>query len=311
MAVHSSGAGSGWLEDLDIDRPHGLDYVEFNDLRIGINTRMSKEHVAFADTTAGGEHVPGGCAVLDLVDVTTDISSTDGTWIGKGILYDQTRNVLCCFTGDGTDDAGDDIYELMWGPKSICLGADYTWDGAHLFDASCDFSDVAITGDLTIAGKFAIDGSADFSDVFVEGDITIAGKLVIDGSADFSDAYIEGDASIKGVLKVDGTATEFGGTEGVALFYDPTVLTGGNASIGTVTLANGFILKWGHLARTGANTTVTFADPFPTACFQAIACSGVNADAGVDVSTHTIAKASFEIRSHATSSALRWFAIGR
>jgi len=93
----------------------------------------------------------------------------------------------------------------MWGPKSICMGADFTWSGSHSFDASIDCSDIATTGDASVKGKLIVDSSADFSDVYVDGDITIKGKLVIDSSADFSDVFVEGDISIDGTTMIQNT----------------------------------------------------------------------------------------------------------
>lgn len=149
MAVHSDGLGSGWLEDLDIDQPYGLDYREFNDLRIGIRKRMSKEHVSFGDTTAGGEHLPGRCGVLLVCDNTADFTAyVDATTAPLGSMaYCITHANLWCMTGTASG-GSPDFTIVKLGPLSFCLGADYTWDGAHLFDASCDFSDVAINGSV-------------------------------------------------------------------------------------------------------------------------------------------------------------------
>jgi len=238
MSVHSDGTGTGWdtLEALDVDQPHGLDYRESYHLAKAVRKRINKEHVAFGDTTAGGEHKPGGAAIMDIVDASTDISATDGTYIGYDLIYDQTNSCFWCFTADGTAAAADDAYSIMLGPKSICLGADFTWDGAHLFDASCDFSDVAVTGDFTLAGKFAVDGSADFSDVFVEGDlsvagtlklatdITITGDMAIDGTANFASTV---DFGADATVQIKG---QFDLTAEVKLFGDWTTKSTDNAA---------------------------------------------------------------------------------
>jgi hypothetical protein len=216
MGVHATGTGTGWDEaSPDIDQPHGLDYREEQDIRKGVRKRIAKEHLTFADATVGGEHIPGGCNVLHTQDASAtpaDISDKSGDATG------YHEGGLVCLTGrDGTSPAlwyFDDNTEpipIMMTPGSCCLGADWTWDGAHLFDASCDFSDVAVTGDLTLEGKFIVDSSADFSDVYVDGDITIKGTLkvatdfsltgdmAVDGTSnfydecDFSDMYLRGD----------------------------------------------------------------------------------------------------------------------
>ena len=162
MGVHAAGTGSSWNKDSpDVDQPHGLDYRELQDIRIGVRKRIAKQHETFADSTVGGEHLPGGCRILGIVDSTADLTKaagdasidvTTGRFIGRGLMYDQTSNVLWCMTNiDGTTSG--DPYALKWSPKSVCLGADFTWGGHHLFDASCDFSDVALTGDFSTSKK--------------------------------------------------------------------------------------------------------------------------------------------------------------
>lgn len=184
--VHPDGTGTGWDENApDVDQPHGLDYRSHQDIRKAVRKRLSKEHKTPADNTAGGEHLAGGCRILGIVDSTSDLTAgagdasydiTDGKFQGRGIVYDQTSNKLWCFTGDGT--VSDDPYALMWGPESICLGADYTWTGAHEFDASIDITgSVAIDGDLTMDGAFEIDGTSNFNDEVDFSAVNISGNV--------------------------------------------------------------------------------------------------------------------------------------
>jgi len=51
-----------------------LDYRSIQHLFKGTKKRFDKEHVDLADATVGGEHVPGGCAVLDILDSTADLT---------------------------------------------------------------------------------------------------------------------------------------------------------------------------------------------------------------------------------------------
>lgn len=158
MAVHSNGNGSGWLEDLDADQPHGLDYQEFNDFRIGLRKRLRKEHVEFADATIGGEHIPGGCAVLLIEDNTADVSKaySDGTMTGGGIAWCSTVG-LWCVTSDGTWTGTEDIKKITFPLACLCVGDDITMTGNWKFDNSVDFSGVNIDGTCTIADGALLD----------------------------------------------------------------------------------------------------------------------------------------------------------
>lgn len=255
MTAHSSGTGESWNETLDVDQPHGLDFQEWNDIRVGIRNRMKQEHASFADNTVGGIHKPGGAAVLGIDDDTATVIA-DGTYRGHGIVWDGSLNLWCATKTAGATTTGDFTILLMHPDKQF-KGGDITWTGAQQFDNSVEFLDP-----VDFTGPVIVEGSCDFSDVAITGDLTIAGKFIIDSSADFSDVFVEGDVSVKGVLKVDGTATQFGGTEGVALFYDPTADTGQESTA----FPNGMIFKQGITGAIGANSTVdvSFVAPFTT-----------------------------------------------
>ncbi len=279
MTAHSSGTGTSWNETLDVDQPHGLDFQEWNDIRIGIRKRESQEHAIYADNTIGGIHKPGGSAILAINDGTP--GAADGTYRGHGLVWDNSSRLWCSTAVAGATASGDQTVVLLH-PDKQWGGQDITWTGAHEFDASID-----ISGNVTIEGALRLDGSADFSDVFVEGDI-----------------------SVKGVLKVDGTATQFGGTEGIGLFYDPTAYTGGE----TATIGNGLILKVGDASSIAANTAVdiSYATPFPNGVISTIV-SGVNgasnfeaAFASNDVST----KGFLLLNSGADAKDAQWISIG-
>ncbi len=308
MTAHSSGTGTGWLETLDIDQPHGLDFQEFNDFRIGVGNRMKQEHADFADNTVGGIHKPGGSAVLGIDDDTATVVA-DGTYRGHGIVWDGSVNLWCATAVAGATTTGDWTI-LKMHPDKQWGGQDITWTGAAEFDASVDISgNTTIEGDLTIEGALRLDGSADFSDVFIEGDVTIAGKLVIDSSADFSDVFIEGDVSVNGVLKVDGTATEFGGTEGIGLFYDPTAYAGGETS----TLGNSIILKSGTSASSLAGEPdISYASPFPNAVISVSITPVDSANQGnpAIIVTGSSGVTGFTGTSNGATAGFNWIAIG-
>jgi microcystin-dependent protein len=98
MGLHD-GTGTGWEETSpDIDQPHGILYKEIQDLRKGTRIRTEKEHVAPAADSAGGEHVPGGCQVLEF-----DTEANLGTLAGKvehGIGFSSDTKKLIRYDGD-------------------------------------------------------------------------------------------------------------------------------------------------------------------------------------------------------------------
>ncbi len=214
MAVHSDGLGSGWLEDLGIDEPHGLTYREFNDLRIGINNRLSGEHAAFADATVGGIHKPGGAAILGIEDGTVTVIA-DGTLVGHGIVWDNSSLLWCSTALAGASTTGD-FTILSIHPNLQWKGQDVTWAGAAEFDSSVD-----ISGNVTIEGDVTIEGG-----LLVDGDLSMQGDLYVDGTADFSTIGVDGtaclaDVSVSGSLDI---AVDFS-VDGTSALQD-TVLTG-------------------------------------------------------------------------------------
>lgn len=200
MSVHPDGSGTGWDEaSPDINQPHGKDYITLQDLRKGVRKRLNKEHVDCADLTVGGEHVPGGCAIMDIVDASTDISAGDGTYVGHNIIWDQTNSIFWCFTADGTTSGA--AYKMMLGPKSICSSGDYTWTGGHEFDASVD-----ISGNVALDGDFSVDGTAAFTDASFDGTVDFAGAVAIGGDVSMAGTLkVATDLSLTGDMAVDGT----------------------------------------------------------------------------------------------------------
>ncbi len=238
MSVHSSGVGTGWNESLDVDQPHGKDYIEFNDLRIGIRKRISQEHVTIAGATAGGVHKPGGVAVLgmEITDAAGDPTGAavgDGTYRARGLVWSYVveaganKGVLFCSTAAAGASTADDFTVLKMHPDLQWGGGDVTWAGAHEFDATVcfdgevefaaavDFStDVTVTigGDLTVGGEAHFDGTVNFnSTVEFSADVTvfIGGDISVGGVAAFqSDVSIDGTVAFQdAVLTGDSTFT--------------------------------------------------------------------------------------------------------
>lgn len=207
---------------------------------------MNQEHSAFADATVGGIHKPGGAAVLGECDGTP--GAADGTYRGHGIVWDLSSRIWCSTAAAGASTSGD-FTVITIHPDLQWKGGDVTWAGAHEFDASVD-----ISGNVALDGDFSVDGTAAFTDAS------------FDGTVDFGDGVaFAAEVSIDGIFKADNTSTEFGGTAGIGLFYDPTIYTGGES----ITFPNGLIIKSGWKDDADTLTTVTFGTAFPNAFLSA------------------------------------------
>lgn len=289
MSVHPSGDGAAWdsLEAVDVDQPHGKDYLYSQHLAKAVRKRNDQEHSAYGDSTAGGIHKPGGCAVLamDVTNAAGDPTGNvvaDGTYRGHGLGWTYTveagankGRLWCATAAAGASTTGDWTLvklhpDLQWGSQDITWNHAGTAGVGHEFDCSID-----------ITGPVWVDGSCDFSDVHVAGDLTVAGAILVDGSCDFSDVYVDGDLTIKGNLKVDSTAAEFGQTAGIGLFYDPTVVA---AAVESITFPNGLIFKRGEKAAVAnGQYQIAFAAAFPNGILSANVIPKVTQNDDMDV----------------------------
>ena len=243
-SVHSAGDGAGWTitETLDVDQPLGLSYRQMNHIAIGVRKRMNKEHVAFADATVGGEHIPGGAAILDIQEATADMTKgmSDGTYTGGGLVWCYSTGskygvLWVCATGDGTYGAVGDPTILKLHPDKQWGGGDITWSGAHEFDASVDFTGpVAINKDLTV------DGTAVFTGVFLDGTTTfnaVAGesgptmKIFGDWSSrNTATAYLARTDGLVHAISIVNTSMELDSDEN----NPPTTMRGYQSAIGAL-----------------------------------------------------------------------------
>ena len=219
MSVHPDGTGTGWtnVEAVDVNQPHGKDYLFGQHIAKGVRKRMNQEHSAFADNTVGGIHKPGGCAVLGM-EITDDCTApvvADGTYRGHGLVwaYSDTSNwaVLFCTTGAaGASTTGDWTVaklhpDLQWG------SGDVTWGGAHQFDSSVDFSKAAFDASVDFS-KAAFDATIDASHAFFDGTVIasgleVTGPAVHDGTSDFLDEVDVSSFNISGLAGLVGTYT--------------------------------------------------------------------------------------------------------
>jgi hypothetical protein len=203
--AHPDGSGTDWEEDVDVDRPHGLDYRYINHLAKAYRKRNDKEHEAIGDGTAGGEHVPGIAQVLRQVDGTADVSGAyDATLFqANGLVHSSGHQTLWCVTGP----AGDPTVMLI-DPDSQCKGADITWRGAQQFDASVDMTICHVDGSATFTGPVRFEGSAAVASFDGTVDFSVAafdGTVDFGKRADFSTIAVAGDATFQHAVQIDET----------------------------------------------------------------------------------------------------------
>ena len=179
-------------------------------------------------------------------------------------------------------------------------------DGVTALDAS-DAGRLAIDTDATFGGiTYEWSGSAWAAIPYTtDTETTLAGKtwfLDEDDMASDDETKVASQQSVKKYVDDNiGSAN-----------WTPTAMSGVSDSIGTVTMPNGLIMKWGKVTRTGTDTPVSFAVAFPDACFQAFPVSGTNANIGEPPGSYGISASGFTIQqSNTADTTLRWFAIGR
>ena len=299
MAVHSSGDGAAWPEDLDVDQPHGIDYRQFNHIAVGVRKRIGQEHTTFADSTVGGIHKPGGSAVLgmEITDTAvdpTDLVVADGTYRGHGIVwaYDDASNsgtLWCATAAAGASTTGD--WTLMkLHPDDQWGGKDVTWTGAHQFDNSVDFLDpVDFTGPNIFCQSVRFDSTAvDFqgdvsivqglacgSDVEVAGDFTLTGGMAMDGTANFNDEVDFSAVNIAGTTSMFAACTSQSAgavdlSHGAA--YDATWQVDSDGFINIYATASAATQGIKILLGAAANVTKVIAGDFQSANGLGMAC---------------------------------------
>lgn len=122
----------------DIDQPIGNSYKEIYDLRKGVGLRMVKEHVAFATSSAGGQHKQGSArgffqASEPLVDLESNLFGNEDRgsfWVDSddNALYVLTAS-LPTWTPISTE-----VISTMLGQSSR------TWTGTSTFQGACTFN---------------------------------------------------------------------------------------------------------------------------------------------------------------------------
>jgi len=191
--------GAGWNTGAPNDEAIGGNaYLELQDLRKGIAIRMDKEHVACGSSSAGGEHIPGGCAVL-YYDTTTalDANVAASTFVHDGLLYDTT--LLQFFTMNAAEDTK---VAIEIGTAGI---ADANVTTAKIADANITAAKMAADSVLTASIADANITTAKIADSNIttakiaDANVTVAKMLCKDEDdmVSDSDTYVATQQSIK------------------------------------------------------------------------------------------------------------------
>lgn len=88
-----------------------------------------------------------------------------------------------------------------------------------------------------------------------------------------------------------------------------TITSGTLADPGTYTIGD-LIIKWGTTVMSGINQAVTFATPFPAACFVVVTNGGQTTGTYYQTHTNTITASGFNIYSNSGAITTHWIAIG-
>ena len=158
----------------DIDQPIGNHYKEMYDLRKGVAIRINKEHVNLATSSVGGEHIPGGSAILFYDDTTAvDANVSASTFIHDDLIYDTT--LLQFFT---MNEAGDTKVAIEIGIAGI---ADANITTVKIADANVTTAKI-VDGDITLA-------KIDFS---VDEDDMVSDSAILHPTQQSVKAYVDG-----------------------------------------------------------------------------------------------------------------------
>ena len=290
-ATHDPWDGTKWdVASPDIDQVIGNHYKEMYDLRKGVAIRVNKEHVNLATSSVGGEHIPGGSAILFYDDTTAvDANVSASTFIHDALIYDTT--LLQFFT---MNEAGDTKVAITIGTAGI---ADANVMTADIADANVTSAKIADANVLT----------ADIADLNVtEGKLAnnavAFGKLGCeideDNMASDSAVHVPTQQSVKAYVD-----TSIPGA------WTPSSYTGEES----ITFPNGLVMKHGS-----ANSTLdsaqqyNFGTAFGTACIS-VTVTRSTADASHILPVSTINAAYFKIDRNAAiegTNGFYWQALG-
>ena len=242
----------------------------------------------------------------------------DVTWAGAQQFDGSVDMTIlsCDGTADFTSLGVDGTAYLADVSISGWLGVDGTCDISSVnIDGSAEIGGDAVLADVSLSGALYVDSSVDVSgNVNVSGDLSVVGALYVDSSTDISgNTVITGELSVSSNFacdNIDSTSVKFGGTEGIGLYYDPTVYLGGETS----TLGNGLIIKAGKVAKPGNDTDISFSTAFPTGVVSAVASINDPAGGGTISNVANIddlVSTGFSIRNNSAAvDNFYWIAIG-
>ncbi|GEM_PF-5232094 len=303
--------GGGWnVAAPNNESLSGNTYKELQDLRKGVGIRMTKEHIAFAPSSVGGEHRPGGCSILFYDNTAAiDANVTGDAFVHDGLIYDTT--LLQFFTMNAAEDAK---VAILIGTAGIA-DSNVTIGKINFF---VDEDNMASNSAVKVPSQQSVKAYSDSGTQTMTNKTLTAPVL----TSPVLNTGLSGTAFLDEDDMASDSATKVASQQSIKKYVDdqivtaktsafnPTTMAGASDSIGTVTLPNGLIMKWGTVSRTGTDTTVTFAAAFPNACFQVISCGAVYGGSGVASKTLSTTGCVLVCRSSEETS-YRYFAIGR
>jgi len=276
---------------------------KIKDVKSSAKIIIAKEHVTPATDNAGGQHLQGSARVY----LQSDLPALDPEGNNLDIAATTDNGRLSVNTADGNE-----LRVFV----AVSTGISTSWSHVRVgivkasenIDAnSHNITNIASgtqTGQAIHVGQVDTRASTGQLKVIEPATGAKIAVSVLDPPTE------DGHVGSKKYIDAQINATVGAGA------FDPLTMAGASDSNGTITLSNGLIMKWGKVASiaAGANYTVTFATPFPAACFSAQVSLYKTSATGTWVpSVHTITAASIKIRNMSGVEAIsaRWFAIGR
>ncbi len=271
---------------------------KIRDVKSSAKLIIDKEHVTPSTDNAGGQHLKGAARVY--------LSDAVATLDPEGNSLDTTAT-----TDDGRIHVNTSASNEMRVFIATAAGVFTSWEHVRVgrvkaaTEIDANSRGVVNVASGTVTGQAIHVGQIDTTYIKIHEPATGAAIRVHIDTTYIATAQASG-LTVR-LLSISSAVVSSAG----AITCTPRTMAGADDSIGTITLPNGLIMKWGKKTISGGFTAVTFAAAFPNSCFQVIVCGGTSTSDPDEMAAHTISVNGFTIQHSTQTNLARWFAIGR